>query len=1000
MITIKPPRFSKALTHVFLLTLLVSFQNCGQFQPTHKKSEISFSSNAPLGAIVISGPGVNTASRATIALQGSCQAGASVEFSGGILPVPAVACSSLQFSQTVTLSSPDGNKTVTVTQNLPGGVISDSRVFILDTAAPMPLITQPAANSVSAGTVMLIGTCETGLNLTISGNIDATMTAPCTGGSFNTAVNLATGNGNKTVNVAQTDAAGNSGTNSRVFVRQSNGPNITITAPPANTAAKTSITLTGTCEGAQPVQISGAGVAAQMNTACSNNAFSAVVNFSNGDGAKVVNLSQANANGDVGVASRSFIRDNVAPAVLITAPAAGTQGATGLTVSGTCETGLNVTLSGADLTASVNSACNAGQFSGAVVFAGADGNKTVTATQTDSAGNAGSNSRTFAKLTPSISGAQLYAQHCQNCHGVLASSQKIGATAQRITSAINTDVPLMASLRGQLSAAQITAIAQALAIATPSPGPTPTPVPTVCSTTFAPERSPLRILTANEYNNIAADVFGSTKNVAQEAGFDTLAPGPSGFLNSAVTSDAGSTTLTSLMIEKYWNAAGNVAADLISKKAVSGGPYQRIASCATTTPISDACANTIVRNLGLQLWRRPLVETGTDNEFARLKALLTTGTFDSGLTALIRALMISPNFLTVAVVDPGTPVASQPFALNSYQLASRLSFFLWQSVPDTALFNSAQSGAISNPTEIRTQITRMLQDTKAKRLAALMASEWVGANKILSLGLTSINVATQNDLVTETTMMFEDIIKSDVSLLNMMSANYSFLNKNLADFYGVAFAGASPTTFTKTNLGTNRSGVLNQSAFLIATAGSPTASHPVRRGKVTTRSFACYDVNPPPSNLDVTPPQNLPADSTPREMLAIHTQKPACIGCHSILDPYGLALETFDPLGKFRTTYASLNNKPVITSGQLQTGETFNNTAEFMSKLTASPKVRMCLTQNVMAMGLARKVANADDLCAANNFAIGNVLPNSKFSDLVFDIVTSRQFRYQTTEAP
>src|SRR5262249_49737995 len=161
-----------------------------------------------------------------------------------------------------------------------------------------------------------------------------------------------------------------------------------------------------------------------------------------------------------------------------------------------------------------------------------------------------------------------------------------------------------------------------------------------------PARSPLRLLTANEYNNVAADVFGSQKNVAQEAGFDVVAPGPSGFLNSAVTSDTGSTAISGLMIEKYWNAAGNISADLISKKAVSGGPDQKIAACAATTPITDACYSGIVRSLGLQLWRRPLVETGTDNEFLRLKALLSTGAFDDGLTSLIRALMISPNFLT------------------------------------------------------------------------------------------------------------------------------------------------------------------------------------------------------------------------------------------------------------------------------------------------------------------------------------------------------------------
>ncbi|HEY8270656.1 MAG TPA: DUF1592 domain-containing protein, partial [Pseudobdellovibrionaceae bacterium] len=336
-----------------------------------------------------------------------------------------------------------------------------------------------------------------------------------------------------------------------------------------------------------------------------------------------------------------------------------------------------------------------------------------------------------------------------------------------------------------------------------------------------------------------------------------------------------------------------------------------------------------------------------------------------------------------------------------YQLAARLSFFLWQSVPDSSLFSAAADGSLTTSSTLKAQVLRMLKDPKGQRFATLMTNEWLGVNQILGLGLTTINTATLNAMVAETQFMFEDIIRSDVSFANSLAADYSFLNKTLADYYGVPFNGAVSTQFYKTSLAsTPRRGVLNQAAFLIATSGSPNQTHPVLRGKVVARKIGCYDIAPPPATLDTSLPPALPANSTPAEILALHTQRVQCAGCHNIIDPHGLPLETYDSRGLWRTNYLEIAGRGIDVSGTLPSGERFSSTQEFMRTLATSSTIKSCLVRKVMAVGLTRNVASTEDQCNAQQISELSMNANSKFSDLILNIIASRQFRMQTTEAP
>lgn len=523
--------------------------------------------------------------------------------------------------------------------------------------------------------------------------------------------------------------------------------------------------------------------------------------------------------------------------------------------------------------------------------------------------------------------------------------------------------------------------------------------PVSCRTDGVPQRAPVRLLSNAEYDNIAADIFYSSKKPSAEAKFVVSEAGPSGFSNTSISSHANSPVINGMMAEKYWTAATSIADEVIANKS-SSGFFANYASCANQATIAESCYDAVVRDVTLRVWRRPVIE-GSNSEFARLKNILKKGAnFDQGFKDFLKALLISPHFLAVSWTPNGNVGPGQAFNLNDYQLASRLSFFLWQSAPDQELLNLAKAGTLSSTTNMQNQVIRMLNDAKGKRFASTMANEWLGINQLLGLGLTTIDSATLNAMLRETQLMFEDIVTTNSSFLNLLSADYSFLNKTLADYYGVAFNGSTPDQFVKTNMSsTQRRGVISHASFLVSTAGAPNETHPVSRGKAVARKFGCYEIAPPPADLDISLPTDIPANSTPREILTAHTSKSSCIGCHQVLNPYGFALESFDQKGHWRSTYPAIANRPIDSSGSLPTGERFTDTQDFMATLTSSENIKSCLVRHVMSLGLARKVASVDDKCSSAGISKVAMNPDSKLSDLITNIVNSRQFKMQSTEA-
>lgn len=346
--------------------------------------------------VKISLPSANAEVKDQITLTGVCESGLPVSISGAGLAAPMTTqCNSNSFSQLLKLSNGDGVKVVTVSQtDFAGNKGSDNRNFNADTTAPVVNITSPVDGSVVVGSATLVGTCEANLNLTVNGaGVAFSVITPCLNGAFSTIVTFTSGDGNKIVTASQTDAIGNVGSATKTYKVDTGSPIVTIDTPAANTAGQNGVLMGGACETGLSVNLSGSGLASPNTAICTNNRFSVPITFSNGEGSKNIVASQTDLAGNSGSANRDFIKDTVAPLVSITSPIANSLLASTFTVSGSCETGINVSLSGG--IASVSTTCNNGTFSVAVAASTGDGNKIVMARQTDGVGNIGSDTKTY-----------------------------------------------------------------------------------------------------------------------------------------------------------------------------------------------------------------------------------------------------------------------------------------------------------------------------------------------------------------------------------------------------------------------------------------------------------------------------------------------------------------------------------------------------------------------------------------------------------------------------
>lgn len=507
-----------------------------------------------------------------------------------------------------------------------------------------------------------------------------------------------------------------------------------------------------------------------------------------------------------------------------------------------------------------------------------------------------------------------------------------------------------------------------------------------CGSHVAAGHTMIHRLTNTEYDNTIRDLLFTTAQPG--ALFESSSVGSSGFSNQ---SDV--LTLSDQIVTEYANAAITLADGVLATKGTSGGAYEKLAGCAAKTgsPSAD-CVSSVISTFAQRAFRRPV-------DPADLQALNTVyaqeSTFDEGFHDVIVAALIDPKFLFSYIEhpSPNDPTVTAP--LNDYELAARLSYALWQSMPDDTLMDLAAQGKLSSdPATMQAQVERMIQDPKAASFATTWRREWASLTLLDgTAGYGGLDAGVTGELRQETQAFIQDIFTSDRSLLDLVSSDQTFLNKDVAAFYGWTPSQTLGSTFARMPIpDANRRGVLTQASIMLTVGGGESYTHPVQRGRWVMANLLCAPPPPPPAGvpgIDMTSPSN----ETMKQRLAEHTNNPACSGCHATMDVYGLGLENFDLVGKWRTVYAALNNTPINPSGVIPgDGGTFAGPSGMLQILGTDDVVKGCLAQKILTYALTRPLSSADDTCVANALGGQYNQPTSHFSELLAHLTQSPQF--------
>ena len=406
------------------------------------------------------------------------------------------------------------------------------------------------------------------------------------------------------------------------------------------------------------------------------------------------------------------------------------------------------------------------------------------------------------------------------------------------------------------------------------------------------------------------------------------------------------------------------------------------------------CVSRIMTDLTRRAFRRPVAVAEVEKYVALVhQAQKDEGSFDEGLVVGIQALLVSPDFLFR--IERDRPAARPVLApqISQHELATRLSYFLWASMPDQALRRAADAGTLRDPQVLTAQVRRMLRDPKAHALAEQFGGQWLQFRALESVTRSRERFPDFEDYLRlsmrrETELFVEHLIQEDRSILDFIDARYSFMNERLARHYGIS--GVLGPEFRRVDLtGTPRGGVLTQGSVLTVSSYA-TRTSPVLRGKwILDNLFNAPPPAPPPDvpNLDE---KAIGTAASMRKQLEAHRKDPTCASCHRRMDPLGFGLENFDAVGAWRTTDGKF---PIDATGFLPDGDEFNGPDELRGVLTKQPETfARCLTSKLLTYALGRGLERYDTRAVKR---IAGRLParNYRFSALVLEIVNSLPFQ-------
>jgi hypothetical protein len=484
----------------------------------------------------------------------------------------------------------------------------------------------------------------------------------------------------------------------------------------------------------------------------------------------------------------------------------------------------------------------------------------------------------------------------------------------------------------------------------------------------------LRLLSATQYDNTVLDMLQVAGDPAKDFGDQVFEP------------------LDDTRVEQRATAAADVA----QQAAATLPGWSPCVPPATGD--ASACEQQIIDQVGPRAFRHPLA---TD-ERAAMKALFDAGIkekdFATGVEWFLTGVLQSPDFMYEIVKPAAGEVVGQVRPLAPYEYASRLSYFMWDSLPDDQLFAAAAADALSDPTRRQVQLQRMMQDPRFMRGVERFYSSWlnVGAFSEVARDAPGFTGDVVTALATSLLMSATQLYSANApNFSSLFSGESYYMNDVLRGFYGVAGSG---TAFAPVALsGQGRHGIVTHPA-LMALLARPSESFPIGRGLFVLRSLLCMDVPPPPAGLTIPELPPIQDGLSTRNRLEAHVSNPVCSSCHKVFDPPGLALESFDEVGRYRTID---HGTAVDTSATIALNSdldgTFAKGDDFLARMTNSASVRGCFTQQLLEFSLSRQAIDPADACSVDALTTSFV-PSGDLKQLVVSVVGSDAFRLRLAE--
>jgi hypothetical protein len=466
-----------------------------------------------------------------------------------------------------------------------------------------------------------------------------------------------------------------------------------------------------------------------------------------------------------------------------------------------------------------------------------------------------------------------------------------------------------------------------------------------------PAQVVMRRLTHSQYNHTVRDLLGDQTSPANQFP-------PEDFVNG-FQNQADAQSIPALLAEAY-----GAAAEKLARNAFRGGDTNGLIPCKQDLK----CRAQFVREFGLKAFRRPL----TDKEVERYSKLFgAQKDFVAGAQLVVEAMLQSPNFLFRAERDGEA---------KSYAIASRLSYFLWDTMPDAALFHSAASGGLETAAGVEKATRRMLADARARQALDEFVTQWLRFDRVLNTvkdraAFPTFNPELAAAMTEETRLLVADAVWNDRDFMTIFKSDYGFINSDLAKLYKFP---APPNEFQRVKFpdDTDRAGLLGQATFLALTS-KPADTSPTARGLFVREQFLCQHVpDPPPGTNSNLPPVSPSKPLTNRERLSMHLQSPICASCHQLIDPIGFGFEKFDAIGgrreklvltfrpgrKDRDSAPTTAEIPLDTSGDIAgiPNSGFHSPKELGRVLSASAECQQCVVKQLFRFAFGRPETAAD----------------------------------------